>query len=245
VIINLPERCSQINSILLAPDERAVIEADDDSESGGFVIVDLRAGKVLDDVITAGPPDPSPNRRFILYDNWFQTWNDSVGHSYHLYDVAKTPRENTCGYDADDPQHKLYADYLRGVQVFPQTEGQQGCSISDAGDSNVGAYFTWMPDSSRVAFADFTGDTVTLVLVVMPVGVNDLPRTSIYRLTGPEDICKRAQNSAGKSECDYSLIRSLAWDGDAIRLTPAFPPHRGLSLTDGLIIPISKFVPIR
>jgi hypothetical protein len=176
--VKLPERAMQINSILRAPDDKVIVDTDCNSECIGFVIVDLKLGKVIDDVVTAGTYF-SPNRRFILYDNWFANWDDSVKDTYHLYDILRTPKENTCGYEINDPKHERLGDYLRGFQVYPRKPGQIHCAVDEDSDGNVATNFTWAADSSKIVFTDVKRNKTSLVVVTMPVGTKDLPRTSV------------------------------------------------------------------
>jgi hypothetical protein len=58
----------QIKSISRAPDDKAIAAAECDSELSCFAIVDLKQGKVVDD-LGASFIITSPDRRFIFYKN--------------------------------------------------------------------------------------------------------------------------------------------------------------------------------
>lgn len=241
--VKLPERARQVNTIMLAADNKAILDADFDSESEGFVIIDLARGEVVDDVIATGSFF-SPNRRFVLYDNWFSNWDDSVPRTYPLYDLLRTPKQNTCGYDEiTDRKHEQLGDYLRGIQVFPPKPRGAQCSVDDPSDGNLASNFTWASDSSKIVFADYKSNTMSLVLVTMPTGTTDTPRTFVYRLKGPEDICARKAET-GQPECDSYLIRSISWDGNVVRFEPQSPLHVGTALANEFRIPIGKFTPL-
>jgi hypothetical protein len=84
---------------------------------------------------------------------------------------------------------------------------------------------------------------MSLVLVTMPTGTTDTPRTFVYRLKGPEDICARKAET-GQPECDSYLIRSISWDGNVVRFEPQSPLHVGTALANEFRIPIGKFTPL-
>lgn len=241
-IVRLPEEFEQINSILRAPGDKAIVVDYDHTGSGAFAIVDLKLGK-LTDYVGVAFSIISPNRRFIFYQNWYQNEARYYENTYHLYDVLRTPRENTCGYRDNDPKHEDLDDGMRGFQVYPQKPGQVLCSgPEDDNDDNMGTNFVWAPDSSKIVFADVKSGVMSLVLVTMPVGTSDLPKTSTYPLVGAENVCTGAIDAAGQPNCDYHVIQSLGWDGDAV--IAAFHHQFGTPLDVTMTIPISKFVPI-
>ena len=238
-VVPLPKRVRQITSVVRAPEDRAIVSTEG-SESFGFVILDLKKARVVDDVDSDGI-HISPNRRFILFDSWFANWNDSVPHEFRLYDVLKTPRENTCGYLISDSEHENLDDYLRGIQVFPP---MPTCSDHEKNlGLDEGANFAWAPDSSRIVFADARNGVMRLVLVTMPTGTHDLPKTSVYVLKGPQDVCAGATDAAEEKDCGYDVIQSLGWEGDSVKAAfhRRFRAPRDLQLT----VPVSAFVPIQ
>src|SRR5579863_3538562 len=95
-IVTLPESARQIKSIVRAPDGKAIVNTEG-SENFGIVVLDLKKAAVTD-ALVASEVQISPNRRFALFDSWFANWDDSVPHTYRLYDVLRAPRDNTCGY---------------------------------------------------------------------------------------------------------------------------------------------------
>jgi hypothetical protein len=235
---------AQINSIFRAPGDKVIIEADCGGTCSGFLIVDLPRGKVIDE-ISCEFTKISPNRRFILYDNWFPAEAESHVNQYHLYDTTKAPRENVCSYKNNDPKHENLSDDMRGFQVYPQRPGQIICNdVEDDNnpDDNMATNFTWALDSSKIVFADVKSGVMSLILVTMPIETKDRPRTSVYALTGAEDVCAEAIDAAGEKSCDYHVIQSLGWDGDAVKAV--FHHQFGAKLDLEKTIPISKFVPV-
>jgi len=241
-VVKLPQEYEQVNSIYRAPGDKAIIVEEDHTSSGAFAIVDLKQGRLIDNVGVAFSII-SPDRRFILYQNWYPAEAEYYENTYHLYDTSRTPRQNVCGYRDNDPKHEYLDDGMRGFQVFPQKAGQPLCSgPEDDDDDNMGTNFTWAPDSSKIVFADVKSGVMSLILVTMPAGASDLPKTSIYALVGAENVCAGATDAAGQPYCDYHDIQSLGWGGDAV--TATFNHRFGTPLDLKITIPVSKFVPV-
>jgi len=241
-IVKLPQEYEQVNSIYRAPRDKAIIVEEDHTSSGAFAIVDLKQGRLIDNVGVAFSII-SPDRRFILYQNWYPAEAEYYENTYHLYDTSRTPRQNVCGYRGNDPKHEYLDDGMRGFQVFPQKVGQLLCSgPEDDDDDNMGTNFTWSPDSSKIVFADVKSGVMSLILVTMPVGTSDLPKTSTYPLVGAENVCAGATDAAGEAICDYHVIQSLGWDGDTV--TAVFNHRFGTKLNLTMAIPVSRFTPI-
>ncbi|HEX3986016.1 MAG TPA: hypothetical protein VHX13_05330 [Acidobacteriaceae bacterium] len=100
--------------------------------------------------------------------------------------MLRTPREDTCGYNENDPQDKNLDEELRGLPLYPKMAGQIGCSFADhlvegKARRRVSNYL-WSADSSKVIFADVSNQqSPAILLVTMPAGPHDRPRTWIYR----------------------------------------------------------------
>ncbi len=60
----------------------------------------------------------------------------------------------------------------------------------------------------------------------------------IYSFVGPEDVC------AGAKYCDSNNVKSIAWDGDTIKVALIQANPGGPRIEKDLTIPASKFVPI-
>jgi hypothetical protein len=256
-IVMLPERLAQIDSIAKTPNDKAIITAELGGMTQAICIIDLREGKVIDQIGLYNPII-SPNQRFIVFNNWYLP---HVGgeNMYRLYDVLKTPRENTCGYDDNDPKHLRISDAFRGFQVYPQTPGQKDCTDVDNDDDNVDvSEFLWTTDSSKLVFADVKSGVISLIMVKMPRDDrdkghdrdhienhdidhrkdNDQPRTFVYTFVDAEDVC------AGAAHCDYNNVRSVAWNGDAVNVALIQANPTGPAIEKDLTIPLSKFVPL-
>ena len=161
---------------------------------------------------------------------------------YRLYDVLKTPFENTCNYIAigNDPEHKDLQGSGRGFQVYPQKAGQIHCNEpEDEDDDNVAVSdFLWSADSSKVVFADVKSGAISLILVTMPADKEGHPRTSIYTFTGANDVC------AGAANCDYNNVKSVAWNGSSIKVSLIRANPGGKAIEKDLTVPVRSFVPI-
>lgn len=120
LILKLPELYVQINSISGAPDDKAIVDADCGAELSCFAIVDLKQGKVVDDVGVSFTVI-SPDRRFIVFKNWFPSHAETYENEYRLYDIMKTPRQNLCGYRKNDPDHKDLHSAFRSFQRERET----------------------------------------------------------------------------------------------------------------------------
>ena len=238
-IVHLPENYAQIRSILRIPDDKAIVIADISGTVNSFCIVDLKLREVTDQVAMYSP-SVSPDRRFILYVNGFAPHGLYGESEYHLYDTSKTPRENTCGFRQNDPEHKDLDESYRGFQVYPLTESGGSCSgaLPEGEDHQKVSDFVWSSDSGKVAFADAKNSVITLIVVELPSGARGLARTVAYPLVGTENVCDK--------ECTNLNVRSLSWDGDAIRAKLAFTPEVGAVTEKTLEIPLARFaVPSR
>lgn len=240
-IVELPEIYGQIDTIYRTPGDKVILNGECGGTCTGFLIVDLKQPKVIDD-IGAEDVTISPDGRFILYDNAYPAHGGDHENRYHLYDTTKTARENVCGYMDNDPRHERLDEDMRGFEVYPQRPGQTLCSAPDEDDDNMATNFLWSEDSSKIVFADVKNGVMSMVLVTMPVGKSDLPKTSLYALTGAEDVCAGATDAAGEKSCDYHVIKSLDWDGDTVKAV--FHHQLGVTLDLERAIPVSKFVPI-
>ncbi len=117
-------------------------------------------------------PSISPDRRFLLYNNWSPPHAESPHEN--LYDTLKTPEENTCGYGENNPDYKKHGEELQGIQVYPhQVSCLPGNDEND--DNNDVSDFIWSADSSKVVFADTKSGVISLILVMMPTEVKDHP----------------------------------------------------------------------
>ncbi|MFZ1086962.1 MAG: hypothetical protein WAN35_18515 [Terracidiphilus sp.] len=267
-IVTLPDRLAQIDSISRTPNEKAIITAELGGMTQAICIIDLREGKVIDQ-IGLYSPIISPDHRFIVYNNWYPPHLGGEN-MYRLYDVLKTPRENTCGYDDNDPKHLRILDAFRGFQVYPQKPNQTDCTDVDNDDDNVDASeFLWTADSSKLIFADAKSGVLSLVLVKMHRDKcdkdhdrgydkncdkdrnldkdhdkdNDRPQTFIYPFIGAENVCG-AIGPHGPTGCDYNKVKSIAWNGDAVNVVLVQANPTGPAILKNLTIPISKFVPL-
>lgn len=247
-VVKLPWDYSQIDSITVTENEKAIVVADLNGMTQAFCIADLQEGKILDNI---GVYDPSisPDRRFVLFNNWYPP-HAGGENLYRIYDVFKSPRENTCGYRTNDPTHSDLSGAMRGFQVYPQSPGQVRCDgPEDEDDDNQSASdYIWSADSSKVVFADVKSGVISLILVATSNGNEgnsdrkserrDLPQTSIHSFVGADDVC------AGASTCDYNNVKSVAWNGDAINVALIKANPGGAKIEKDLTIPLSSFVPI-
>lgn len=243
--IELPGNYEQINQILRSPGAKAIVEEEDGEALGDFSVIDLKEGKLIAHVPVAFT-EISPDRRFVFFQRWvarFARDNDENENLFAVYDLLKSPQENVCAYDRKDPRHEHLELALQGFQVYPQKPGQTDCTVpDDFTDDNEALKFSWAADSSKIVFADVKSGVMSLVLVTMPVGTKDLPKTSIYTLKGAEDVCAGATDAAGEKNCDYHVIQSVGWEGDAIKVV--FHHQFGTKLDLEKTIPLSKFVPV-
>lgn len=241
--LQLPEVYGQIDSITRASGDKAVLIGECGGTCSGFLIVDLKAAKLIDD-IGAEDVTISPSGRFILYDRGHPSHAPAGENIYQLYDTSKSPRENVCGWSANDPQHKTMVEDWRGFQVYPQAPRQTRCSIpEDPNDDNMGFKFTWSADSGRIVFADLRSGAMSLVLVTMPTAPADLPKTSVYRLVDAENVCANSTDAAGEPGCGYNQVKSLSWNGDSVIAVLSVRSGRS-SREFSLTLPPSKFTPI-
>ena len=250
-IVNFPNIFAQVNSITRNPEDKAIIFAEATGTVEAFLIADLKEGKLIDDIAIVAP-SVSPDRRFILYVNtdYYDYYN------YRLYDTSKSPRENTCGYRENDPEHKDMDEAYRGFPVYPRKANQTSCSdaaekaFADESHTQL-SNFIWSADSSKAVFADvMNGNTISLILVTMHDGDhdrghngdhdrdNDVPRTLIYSFVGAENVC------AGAATCDSNNVRSIAWNGDSVNVALIQANPSGPAIVLNLTIPLSKFVPL-
>jgi len=249
-IVKLPDDYMQIDSILRAPEDKVIVTADC-GYCNGFIIVDLKDSKVIDNIRT-DYPHISPNRRFILFDLWYPPYAFEAGtgreSQYRLYDTLRSPHDNTCGRMYDGQGHETLSVNMRGLQIFPLELSKNRCTNweededdenqASSGSDNQGSNFAWSPDSSKVVFADVKSGAISLVLVRMPDDKDGRPQTSIYTFTGAEDVC------AGAANCDNNNVRSVAWNGDSINVALIQANQGGRAIEKDLTIPVSKFVPI-
>jgi hypothetical protein len=226
----------QVASVWVTPNEEAIVVGWVYGRWSGLFslasIFDLKSGASVDR-FTAQSFSISPNRRFLLYLNvgGINDQQTEPPYQYRLYDVLKTPRENTCGYRINDPQHKFVDDDHRGFPLYPKRPHRASCSDADLqpferDDHDWISDFLWSDDSSKVVFVDEGNQgSLSVVAVTTPMGSKDLPRTAIDHLGG------------GPGNVDSKV--GIAWS-DA--------PETAVSVrTDGartMVIPLSKFVAV-
>ena len=252
---------AQVDSISRNPGYKAIVIGEANGTTSVFSIVDLKTAKEISGGLLYHP-SISPNRRFLLYKNWFPPHAVSPQENqFILYDTLKTPEENTCGYGENNPEYKRNSEALSGIQVYPY---QSSCLIgNDENDDNQSvSNFIWSSDSSKVVFADVKSGIMSLILVTVRRddndrdhdrdhdkdriddhnrdhrGNNDLPRTLIYSFVGAENVC------AGAATCDSNNVRSIAWNGDAVNVSLIQANPTGPAIVTSLTIPLSKFVPL-
>jgi hypothetical protein len=225
----------QVDSIIRSPGDKAIILGEANGTSLVFSIVDLNLAKIVDGSLIYHP-SISPNRRFLIYNNWYQPHLGGEN-LFTLYDTLKSAAENTCGYGESNPLYKRNADALGGIQVYP---AQSSCLDGpDDGDDNQDASdFLWSSDSSRVVFADVKSSILSLVLVTMPVGAKEHPKTEVYSFVGAENIC------SGSATCGYKNLSSLAFTAGAVKATLVGVDSSGKPVEKNLTVPFSKFSPI-
>ena len=237
--VELPEDFEQVQAIYRSGDGKVIVVEANHRSSGAFAIIDLEKGRLLDKV-GVNFLKISPNRRFIFFENWSPAIGEASENLYRLYDVQRSPRENLCGFRLNDPKHEDLDDGMRGFQVFPRRPNVVTCDEKeDTDDDNMATNFVWSADSSKLVFADIKGGRMSLVLVEMPGNLGLLPRTLVYPLQGSEDVCHGAADAVGEPLCDYHLIESIGWDGDAV-VASIRHPH-GSSFSSKLRVPIARF----
>ena len=263
--VEIPEVYGQINTIYRTPGDKVILDAICGGMCTSFLIVDLKQAKIIDDIGAVGVTI-SPNGRFVLYlSGHTARAPEQESSNYHLYDTAKSPRENYCGHVSSDPSHDKLAEFWRGFQVYPQKPGQIFCTNkeNDSLEDNYSASdFIWSADSSKVVFADVKSGVISLIMVKMPRDDrdkdhdrdhdkdhiedhdqdhrvdNDWPRTFVYAFVGAENVCADAKY------CDSNNVRSIAWDGEKIKVVLIQANPAGPAIVKNLTIPLSKFVPL-
>ena len=253
---------AQVDSITRNPRDKAIVLGEANGTSSTFSILDLKTGKEISGGLLYDP-SISPDRRFLLYENWFPPHAEFPQESqYILYDTFKSPQENVCGYESSNPEYLRHRDELNGMQVYPY---QTSCLIgNDENDDNAAvSAFAWTTDSSKVVFADIKDNVISLILVAMPddrrdrddedrdrkerIGKNEhgmdrdrghRPQTSVYTFTGADDVC------AGAKYCDNNNVKSVAWNGNSVNVALIKANPSGKAIEKDLTIPLSKFVPV-
>ena len=224
-IVKLPQTVAQVDSIALGPGDKAIV-IDEISGSGlmSFLIFDLHSGELLDSV-PGFNLSHSPNNRFILYINGFSPHSPfPTEDQYRLYDLLKSPRENTCGFRDNDPKHESLDDTWRGQPIYPLKKGEMFRPNESENGFKGGAHqmagsFWWSQDSAGVLFADSQGGLLSLVLAVMPQASRDNSKTFVYPL--PEVAAEAAD------KVSWSDIASAEWQGDSVKVTLRSAPFRG------------------
>ncbi len=235
-VVQLPALYGEIREILRNPDNKAIVVANIGGSVTSFCIVDLEQGKVIDQVAMYSP-SISPDRRFIVYVNGFAPHGSYAESEYHLYDTFKTPRENTCGFRENDPEHKDLDESYRGFQVYPLMPKGDPClgALPAGEDHQRVSDFIWSADSSKVVFADALNGIITLVVVQMPTTAKGLPQTFVHPLTGTENVCEK--------ECSFRNVVSLVWQDGGIQASLEYIPQAGPSIERTLTLPLPDFPP--
>jgi hypothetical protein len=203
-------------------------------------ILDLDSVKLIDNLATLSPSS-SPDRRFVIYVNGYGAHSPwQTDDQYRLYDLLRTPAQNTCGYRENDPEHKSLDESWRGQPVYSLKRDEIFRPNEDADLPAEKAHqmvgeFAWSPDSSKVIFADTQGSVMSLILAMMPLTPHDLPTTLVYKVPGQARPCA--------NNCPQWGVRSLAWQGDSIEATLLFTPPGGSRQTRVMTLSQADFSP--
>jgi len=105
--------------------------------------------------------------------------------------LLRTPKQNTCGYD-EIPTESMssWGDYLRGNPGVSAKAARGAMFRRRSIGWHLASNFTWASDSSKIVFADYKSNTMSLVLVTMPTGTTDYSQTFGLSAEGPEDILR-------------------------------------------------------
>lgn len=237
-LVKLDYSYFQIASISLASNNEAIVIGYVYGNWSGLFsvasIINLENGDLIDSVV-ASSFSISPNRRFLIFLNGDQTY---PFYDYRLYDILRTPRENTCGYRQNDPEHKDLDEEDRGTPLFPKKADQVGCSEADqqpfeSENHALVSNYLWSADSREVIFADSKNETtLSVILVKMPAGPKDMPSTSTYQ---PKPSAFRWSASTNSDEPPIHL----SWNAEL---------GKAVSISSGglnaMNLQLSKFTPI-
>lgn len=239
--VALPDSYLQIDSLSRGPSNKGLVVAE---QSGAGVmaigILDLKSVKLIDDVALIAPSF-SPDRRFVIYINGYGAHSPwQTDDQYRLYDLLRTPVENTCGYRENDPEHKSLDEGWRGQPVYSLKRDEIFRPNEDADLPSEKAHqmvgqFAWSPDSRKVIFADTQGSVISLILAMMPPTPQDLPTALVYKVPGQGKPCA--------NNCPQWGVKSLNWQGDTIEATLLFTPPRGPRQTKVLALSQADFTP--
>lgn len=214
--VRLPLDFIQVDVIRRGPANKAVILGEASGAGAMTVaIVDLEGGTLIDHFgLLHG--SLSPDGRFIVYINGYGTHSAfTTDDQYRVYDLLRTPRENTCGYRANDPDHRFLDDNWRGQPMFSVRRDEEFRPNEDPALDPVQAHhmagdFVWASDSSKVAFADKRGSELSVVVSAMPISASDVPRTLVHSVVDEINICSSSKCAGG-----WPVI--LEWHGENLR----------------------------
>ncbi|MGD0831585.1 MAG: hypothetical protein ABR907_11610 [Terracidiphilus sp.] len=244
--VPLPAILEQVNAIHRAAPNRAVLLADLSAGARFVGIIGTSPAKLLDSFWSSAAPSLSPDNRYVLFIRFFPMHGaDNYDYQYRLYDVLGTRALNwpdRPAHDAPPNSPTNFDDTLAGVPVYslkPGELGRQNTNIEEGEVHQSASDFIWTADSSKVVFADAQAGVISLVVVSMPTVAGGKPHTSVYPLAGSENVCLNTSEAA----CYNRNVRSLAWDGDNIKVALKMWPQHGKAIDVDLTIPLSKFVP--
>jgi len=163
--ISLPNEMAQVDEILRAPTNRALVLGWASGDVSAIAVLDLKAA-ILSDFFYAYLPTVSPNGRYIAYVKFYPPhgYDDPSGPEAHymLYDLTQTASQNRpAGVAASRPD-------VVGTTVYPPNIGNRfgdNMRISQGEEhSSAMQTFFWSPDSDRFVFADKYQGALKLVL---------------------------------------------------------------------------------
>lgn len=149
------------------------------SQGGSYevFIINTRTGVTFERFRTFNP-SVSPNGRWLIYQVFYAHPPDPSD-EYILYDLAKSPEENTM------PGRKRNWEDIRGRTVYPAVvDGKPFHNVGlppSQRHSRASGDFSWSADSKAVAFADrmVTGTSLVLIDVRHPI-----PTARTFQLKG-------------------------------------------------------------
>ncbi|HZV86156.1 MAG TPA: hypothetical protein VFF95_01320 [Candidatus Binatus sp.] len=195
--IPLPSELAQVNQILRASLNRALVIGMVNGDAWEVSVLDLNAYTVTDSFL-AYEPVASPDGRYVAFIKFFPThFAGEAEHHYMLYDAKLAASENRpAGTNSSDRVNV-------GICVYPLHIGNHDGdnTNTDPQDAHIMAAdnFFWSSDSAIYSFADKHGDIFTLVLARVE-GINAIPVVSTIDITKVE-MCA----SLHRQDCEVHL----------------------------------------